>query len=373
MKIVILIYSLGGGGAERVTSTLANEFVALGHEVEIGVLDGAIAPHYPLTAAVRVRDLALAGTSRSAFHSIWQLAKRVWFIRRWLRDSRADLAIGMMTASAVLLALARPGLDMRVIGSERVYPPEYRLPRMWEFLRRYAYGALDTVVVQTRATGHWISANTRAKDVTIIPNPVQRLQPVSGVMPSDVLPTGSRVIVSAGRLVQQKGFERLIDAFAKIDPGPENWQLVILGEGPLRDRIKDRAIRRGIESRFHLPGNVGNLGLWFDASDIYVLSSYFEGMPNTMLEAMAHGLPCIAFDISSGTREFLSDEHTGILVNEKQPNGLAEALTRLANDGQLRVKLGSAAAASVEANYTPNVIATEWVHLALPHHQDLHG
>ena len=367
MKVVVLIYSLGGGGAERVTSILANRLVARGHAVEVGLFDGSVAPHYSLAGAVTVVDLDLAGEPASRWDAALLLFRRVRKVRRWLRESKAELAIGMMTSSAVLLALARPGLSAVVVGAERTYPAAFPLPALWESLRRHTYRMLDAVVAQTDATRQWLLTHTKARTVAVIGNPIERL-PVTGVGPSPAayLTPRAVIIIAAGRLVAEKGFDRLIDAFAKAGPGAEPAELAILGEGPLREPLLRQAAALGVAERVHLPGNVANLGAWLEASDIFVLSSHFEGMPNALLEAMAHGLACAAYDIPSGTREFIKDGVNGLLVDPTVPDGLAQALTRLVADVPLRRNLGGAAAAHVAANYAPERIVDQWLALAAP-------
>ena len=363
MKIMFLIYSLGGGGAERVTSTLANRFVEMGHQVEIALLDGAIPPAYPLSDAIRLRELHLAGPSESGLHAIAQLIHRVRAIRRHLRESKPDVAIGMMTASAVLLALARPGLPLCIIGSERVYPPAFPLNRSWTQLRRWAYGLLDCLVVQTEATRRWAETRTRARHVAVIANPVA---PRAAMAAESVRESGGHgerhTILAVGRLVEQKGFERLIAAFARVAAHNPQWDLVILGQGPLREALTAQARAAALDDRVKLPGNVSDPTQWYRTADIFVLSSHFEGMPNVLLEAMSHGLACVAFDIESGTREFVEDGVDAVLLSEDGGDALAPALAALMRDPSLRHRLGAAASVSME-RYAPDRIASQWLDL----------
>lgn len=359
MRILFLIYSLGGGGAERVTTVLANVWAKAGHTVEIAVLDGRSPAHYPLDPEVTVTDLRLADSSSNPLMALAKLARRVLAIRRHLARTRPDAAIGMMTTSAVLLALARVGLNVRAIGSERVYPPAYPLPAVWTALRRWTFGLLDTVVVQTQATRAWVEQHTRAGRIAVIANPVMRVSSAA-LSESAHKPKGSHVILGAGRLVHQKGFHRLVDAFTRIAATNPDWDLVILGEGPLREDLTRQAADSGFAARIHLPGNVADIGAYYDAADIFVLPSYFEGMPNALLEAMAHGLPSIAFDIESGTREFVSDGHDGLLVPDGDPQSLSKALQLLISDASLRARIGAAAKCSSEA-YSPEAIADRWL------------
>lgn len=364
MKILFLIYSLGGGGAERVTSILANRMASRGHDVEIGVFDGLVPPHYPLSSAVKLMDLGLSGEPSSKLDATLLLAKRTRKVRRWLKDTNADLAIGMMTAAAVLLALGRTGLSLTVVGAERVYPAAFPLPTAWDFLRRFSYRLLDVVVAQTEATRQWLREHTTASRIEVIGNPIEGM-PVADAepVPPEYVVSQGITIVAAGRLVAQKGFDRLIDAFARIGVGAKDARLIILGDGPLRESLLKQTSALGITERVHLPGNVGNLGSWFEKADIFVLSSHFEGMPNALLEAMGRGLACAAYDIPSGTREFLKDGINGLLVDPSAPDGLASTLARLIDDAPLRETLGRTAAAYVAEHFSPEHIVDQWLAL----------
>lgn len=365
MKFLFLIYSLGPGGAEKVTTTLANELVRQGHTVEIAVLEAAAPPAYPVSPAVVLHDLALAASSTSKWRALSALIRKWAAVRRLLKRRRPDVAIGMMTNYAVLIALTRVGLPLRAIGSERAFPPANSLPFPWPTLRKFVFGMLDAVVVQTRATADWIESHTNARRVEIIGNPVEMLgtRPPR-VHPDGVLPAAAHCILAVGRLVEEKGFGRLIDAFAAVaNERKAGWHLVILGEGPLRLELEERVQRSGVADLIHLPGNVGDPGAWLDRSEIYVLSSYAEGMSNALMEAMAHGVAPIAFDTESGNGELIEDGRNGVLVAPHDEAGLAAALARLMDDISTRQRLGQAAQADAAA-FEPDNVARQWVALA---------
>ena len=288
---------------------------------------------------------------------------RILRLRQNLRAIRPDVAIAMMSGANCLLAFAGAGLGLTILGSERTNPALFPLPRIWERLRKLAYPRLDGLVAQTEESARWLREHTGARSVVVIPNPLD--YPLESHEPhvdqNEVLAgeRGGRVLLGVGRLDEEKGFDRLLSAFAAIAPRQPDWQLVILGDGELRCALQDQAERLGIAARVHFPGRVGNVADWYRAADIYALTSRYEGFPNTLLEAMAHGLPVVAVDCDTGPREIIRSGVNGLLVRQNDLMDLTGALERLMSDGGLRKRLG-AEAISVRERFGTERIASQW-------------
>jgi len=140
------------------------------------------------------------------------------------------------------------------------------------------------------------------------------------------------LIVTAGRLAPEKAQHILIDAFAQLLDAGRDARLVILGEGPERDRLTHQIAQRGIEARVRLPGWAENPYAWMAGSALCVLPSEFEGLPNTLIEAMACGCPVVATDCPGGTREILADGEYGRLVPVGDVDALAHAMAQTLDD-----------------------------------------
>jgi len=362
MRLLFYIHSLSAGGAERVTATLANYWAGQDWSVTVVTVTGRERDFYALDERIKRIVLKLDAESATPRQAIINNWRRVRALRRVLQLEKPDVAVAMMATANVVLALAGWGLPVKTIGSERIHPPTFPLGRAWEVMRRLSYPRLNALVAQTRQSAEWLKLNAPAPHIEVIANPLH--YPLSfqepRVTPADVLEeTGcARLLLAVGRLDQQKGFDRLLSAFASLQANSD-WALVILGEGRQRKSLEDQASALGIEHRVRFPGAVGNVGEWYEAADIYVMTSRFEGFPNTLVEALAYGVPAVAVDCETGPREILRHKVDGLLVPQDDPTALEKALDRLMRDPELRARF---AARAVEARerFAVARIAEQW-------------
>jgi glycosyltransferase involved in cell wall biosynthesis len=186
--------------------------------------------------------------------------------------------------------------------------------------------------------------------VVVIPNAVQRPLPelAPSVPPEAWVRDHERVVLAVGRLDAQKGFDVLVRAFARVRGQRPGWRLVLVGDGPERAALQALAASLGVQDAVAMPGRVGNVGRWLGRADVYVLSSRFEGFPNTLVEAMDAGIACIATDCETGPREIVRDGEDGLLVPVDDPRAMADALLALTGDGRRRAELGERARAVAE-------------------------
>lgn len=357
---------MGGGGAERVTSALANYWVTMGWRVTVLTIASENSDFYMLDSRIQRISLNMDANSSSFVSALQNNIRRLRALRSVLKSVQPNVALGMMSTSNVLLALASRGLPIRSIGSERIHPPTLPLGRVWEILRRWSYRGLYAVVAQTRVSADWVSRHTRARHVEAIPNPViypleQHEPEVSPEVVRDRMAC-QRLLLAVGRLEPQKGFDRLLDAFMHAAMTRGEWGLVVLGEGGQRSELEDQVRRLGLENRVSFPGVVGNVAKWYEMADLYVLSSRFEGFPNTLVEAMAHGLPVIAIDCETGPRDIVRDGHDGVLVPGEYPERLREALETLMDSESERENLGRNASA-IRERFSLASVARRWEEL----------
>lgn len=365
MNLVIFISSLSSGGAERVTANLADYWATKGWQVTVVTLADRDLDFYRLLPSVRLIGLRLLRESPNVLLGIFNTLKRVLALRRVLKAIGPDVVLAMMDKNNILLALAGLGLsNLVIIGSEHIHPPQYPWGTLWEFLRRHLYARLDAVVALTETSAAWLRQHTSARRVPVIPNAVPYPLPSQPprVEPPSKAPRQSRLLLAVGRLCDQKGFDLLLAAFQKLARHFPDWLLVILGDGPLRGELTRQIMTAGLQDRVLLPGRAGNMGEWYEAADLFVLSSRYEGFPNVLVEAMAHGLPAVSFDCDTGPRDIIRHEVDGLLVPPGNADALAQALGCLMQDEQLRQRYASRAF-EVRERFSMGRVAGMWENL----------
>lgn len=350
-----------GGGAERVAALLCNHWVARGHGVTLmPTFSGRGECLYPLEEGVRLEYLADRVGSRS--RSVFNKVRRFIVLRQVIRDISPDVILSFLPHVNVAAVIAAWGLGIPVVVSERIHPPAMPIWGGLASLRRFTYPRASSVVVQTQRTLAWLEQCCPRARGRVIPNPVVFPLPCSepALEPATVVASTRRMVLGIGRLERQKGFDQLLDAFGALAPEHPAWDLVVLGEGSERGRLERQRNRFGLNNRVHLPGRVGNLGDWYARADFYVMSSRFEGFPNTLLEAMAHGLPAVSFDCETGPTDIIRDEVDGYLVPPAEgAAGLARAMEAVMQDEGRRHLMGSGAVL-VRERFSAERVMAEW-------------
>ncbi|MBE0436445.1 MAG: glycosyltransferase family 4 protein [Methylomicrobium sp.] len=360
-NILFLVSSMEGGGAERVAALLCNHWAGQGHEVTLmPTFSGRGECLYPLSERVKLDYLAdrVGTTRRSGVNKV----RRLWALRRAMRELRPDAVVSFLTPVNVAAIVASMGLKIPVIVSERIYPPAMPLGGVMALLRKLTYPKARVVVLQTEQARHWLESTIPKAQGRVIANPAVWPIPETSpeIKPDSVVAVGKHILLAVGRLDAQKGFDLLLQAFRRIAQVRQDWDLVILGEGGEHGRLLSLRRELGLEGRVHLPGRTGNLSAWYRRADLYAMSSRFEGFPNTLVEAMAHGLPAVSFDCATGPRDILRHQMDGLLVApESGFEGLAASLSLLMDDKERREAMGQHAV-EVRERFSMQRIAGLW-------------
>lgn len=327
-RLAIYLPSLRGGGAERVMATLANGFSERGYTVDL-VLAKADGPYLDeLIEQVRVVDLKSS-----------RVVKSLPALARYLRRERPEAMLSAM-GHANVVAVASRMLSLgrtRVVVSERanfsvsnVNSRSIRAKAMAP-LMRWAYGHADGIIAISAGVAEDLSAciNIPRKDISVVYNPVaiERVTSLSREKIEYFFPGGEehKLIVGVGRLVEQKRFSDLIEAFAQIR-SRQSLRLAIIGEGPLRDALENKVRTLGLGSEVTFPGFLSNPFAVLNRADLFVLSSGWEGFGNVLVEAMAVGTPVVSTACPSGPDEILQNGKWGRLVPVGDVEALANAM-----------------------------------------------
>jgi GalNAc-alpha-(1->4)-GalNAc-alpha-(1->3)-diNAcBac-PP-undecaprenol alpha-1,4-N-acetyl-D-galactosaminyltransferase len=334
-KIAFLISSLEGGGAERIVSDLASNWAKKGFDVVILTLAGTeVARAYPLHSNVKVQCLGIAGRTKGLWDAVRSNATRISRLRKALRSLKPDFLLSLTEAVNVLTIISSRRLGFPVFCCDVVDPQYYSYGKIWRFLRDITYPMADAIIVQTEEVRGKYPFWLKSK-IQVIPNPVDL---ANFETPEKIKKTRFQ-ISGMGRLTSQKGFDVLLTAFAGIANDIENVDLKIYGSGPELRSLEALREQFGLQDRVTFPGFV-DAAKAMDDTDLFVLSSRYEGLPNVLLEAMAAGLPCISTSCPCGPKEIISDGHNGLLVPVDDPAMLGAAMKRLIEDEALRMNIG---------------------------------
>lgn len=344
-KIVFVIPDMPGGGTERVVALLANEYSARKIPVAILLFAGNERA-YPLDQRIEV--VSVGGPSGGNLRT---RLLRLLRMRRFYRDNKNCQIWAFSAMGAVFSAVAALGQRHFFLVSERNDPSRYEHRRV----RDFCYSFADVVVCQTPDAAEQFSRRIRRKSV-VIPNPLEI---------TETLFTGEREkrIVAVGRLSAQKNHSLLLQAFASFVKSHEDYVLELYGRGELEGELREQASRLGIDKKVIFKGFSGHVLSDIRTAAMYVLSSDYEGISNSMLEAMALGLPVVATDCPiGGARMFIKDGVNGFLTPVGDAEAMARAMGRLADEPELAGQFGREAV-KLEEELTAAKIADRFLAL----------
>ena len=371
----VAMTAYGVGGTTRSVINQANALCA-DYDVEIASMRCpgrtprlAIDPRVrlvPLTAGGKPKKPPSSAVSRLADKALRfpnpLLHRHDHPFRRWRPAADVRLLRYFWAADDGILVTTRPGLNLLAARMAprrliRVAQDHMNLASYKPALRNaivHAYRSLDALVVlteQDRAV-YQRALEGAATRVECIPNGV----PAPRLAPSAL---NAKVLIAAGRLEPQKGFDLLLDAFQIVAAKHPDWQLWIFGVGSQQDQLAAQIEGLHLIGRAHLKGLVNRLDEWLVAASMLVLSSRVEGLPMVILEAMTAGLPVVAFDCPTGPAEVISHGRSGLLVAAQDVSGLAAAICELIENPTKRHAMG-ATALEESKRFSSAAVAQRW-------------
>jgi GalNAc-alpha-(1->4)-GalNAc-alpha-(1->3)-diNAcBac-PP-undecaprenol alpha-1,4-N-acetyl-D-galactosaminyltransferase len=347
-RIALVTSLLGGGGAERIAVTMAAWWARQGHRVCIFVLreDGAV-PEYdvpPLIEVVRLRLLREDNPVWSFRHP-----RALYRLRRAILGFAPNLVVSFLDKLNVAVLLALRRAHVPVVATEHLAPWCNPLGPVWEWLRRWTYPSAMLVACPTDRITSWFTERIPGKYATL-PSPAALKKCTAD------RPERARNILGAGRLVPQKGFDRLIEIAAQVLPGHPDWQLLIAGEGPERPKLEYLIESLDLQGRVRLLGAVSNIFSEMERSSVFALSSRHEAYPMVLCEALAAGCAVVAFDCPTGPKEILGAPPAGYLIPDGQLNAFSTALRCLIENSDLRLNFSAMAQRKAESLDTETIM-----------------
>ncbi|HXV14426.1 MAG TPA: glycosyltransferase [Candidatus Krumholzibacteria bacterium] len=347
------------GGVERMAIALMNDLAERGHDVSLFTWDRANAqPYYPMAAAIHWHRLDMGDPSRTA-----NALSRGLRMRRFRSLALADppeVVVAFQHGPFLFAALSLLRTGIPVVLAERNAPEQLDHTRAGRH-RRAIFATMRlarAITVQFEGYVQRYPAYLRARIVPIA-NPVYGAKSFA-VPDAD---KAQRVLLSVGRLSYQKNHAALVRAFALLSPSFPEWQLRIVGDGEERAALQALSESLGVAARVSWPGAVRDVAVEYRAADLFCMPSRWEGFPNALAEAMAHGLPVVGFRHCAGMAELVIPGHNGELADGNgDPGALAAALEPLMKDAARRGRMGLEARRIAEV-YRPSKSFDDWENL----------
>lgn len=340
MKI-LFIHAIGKtkfGGGEKWVLSAAKGLRERGHTVYLGCRPRSVLQRRAEERGIPVRRFNIISDI-----SVYNIIKLALF----LQNEKIDVVVSKNREFAVA-GIAAHFAGTPVVVARHGLPLSRKITKHKFFLNKFA----DGIIVNAQSTKDmYVEKGWFPEDfVAVIYNGVD-LDIACDSISFETMYPGKKIIVSAGRLSHQKGFTYLIDAAAILKAKRDDFMILVLGEGKLRESLLHRARSAGVENFIQFPGFVKSIGPYLKGCDLFVLPSLYEGLSNAAVEAMACGKPAILSDVN-GSREIVTSGVNGILVPPRDPGALANGINELVSDQSRRSIYGKNAGASVRERFS---------------------
>ncbi len=339
-KILIISPSLSSGGAERVATLIANSLYKRNYEV-VFLYSIETEKKYKLSSDVKLIKLE---NYSNCSNKVIALIKKLINLRKIIKREKPNYILPFLLDYDIYLATLF--LKVPFLSNVRINPNKYT-SKIRHYLNRLAYKKAKAILVQNQEQKEYFSKKLQKK-VFIMPNPIDE----SFFNVEKQYSKRIESIVAVGRLEnEQKNFLLLLEALDYLHQKYGYLKLDIYGEGPSRNFYENYIMQKKLEN-VSLCGRVENISSCLCNHDLFVMTSNFEGHPNSLLEAAAIGLPCISTNCPTGPKEIIDDGINGILVETNNVTELINAIEKLINDNNYAVKLGKNAKNKIKRQYS---------------------
>lgn len=346
--IGFLIMNLeNGGGTERVTSIIANELVHCNYDISIISCQHGKTSQFPLDNEVNLYSLEGNKCNNPVVRKLYVENR----LMRYVKDEKINILVAVDVALYLYLFPLQMKKQCKCIAWEH-FNYFIQPNKMVKYARKLAARFADCVVVLGKNdlknyTKHYKKINK----IIYIYNPIAiDINPQANIK--------SKKIIAMGRLNEQKGFDLLIEAWAKLEPEFMDWELDIFGEGILKEQLQ-KQIKENNLSKVFFKGYSSDVAKEMLDSSIFALSSRYEGFVLVLLEAQAAGLPCVSFKCKEGPEEIIDDGVNGFLVEPLNVDLFADKMRLLMQDENLRIEFSKNSTKDLE-RFDRKLIINKW-------------
>lgn len=351
-RIALFISSLQKGGSERVMVNLAEHFHKNRYEV-ILVTQYKQEIEYDISPEIRrvysePDEHELQGSRIHNFCVRFAKLRSIW------KAYKPDLILAFLGKNNLMAIATSMFLPAKVAVSVRGEPTMEYEGKLMHFLAKAMFGLADGVILQTEMAKQFFPPWVQKK-AKILPNPINL-----NFLNKRYMGTREDKIVAVGRLDENKNHAMLIHAFVRIVSEYPKMKLVIYGEGDSREQLESLVVEKGLEDKIELPGSITDVAGHIAAARIFALTSNTEGVPNSLMEAMALGIPVISTDCPcGGPATLIENDVNGILIPVGDAYALADAFRKILSNQEYADKL-SENAYKITKKMNPNTVNSEW-------------
>lgn len=351
-KIALFISSLQKGGSERVMVNLAEYFYRQGTEVVV-VTQYKKETEYDIIPEIRrvysePDEELLQGSRANKFMIRFRYLRNIW------KTEKPDVILAFLGKNNLMAIATSRFLPVKTVVSVRGEPTMEYEGRFMQFLAKTIFRFADGIVLQTQMVMEFFPKSVQRKAI-VLPNPLNPL-----FLKKKQNAEKENIIVAAGRLDNNKNHAMLIHAFARIASEYPNIKLIIYGEGECREQLEQLIEEKELTDRITLPGSVTDIADRIAKARIFTLTSNTEGMPNSIMEAMALGIPVISTDCPcGGPATLIRDGENGLLIPVGDAYALADAMRQILSNPVLEHKLGENAYKITE-ELNPEKVDNQW-------------
>lgn len=353
-KILFVSRFMKGGGAERVISVLTGELVEQGYS--IGIMSYVVTDEdYDIDK--RVKKYSMGDTySENSGNAISRTLYRINRLKQVISEYKPDIIIPFLEPIVREVYVAVGNGNIPIVATVRNLPVYNSI--FQKKLYHYIYEHCSMIFFQTKSQQRYFSQKIIERSF-VLPNPVD----IRFVNSGEKRNKSKKIIniVTAGRLSEQKNHKILLDAMMLVHKSHPECYLKIYGEGTKRTELESYVSERHANSFIQIMQRSNNLVDVYKNSDLFVLSSNYEGMPNALMEAMASGIPCISTDCPTGPKELLGKNIRGLLVSMNDVVSLSEAIIRMVENPERAHQYALCAHNYIKGNFTPEKIAIQFI------------